>query len=94
MLKHDEFYAQVVYYIPNECSFYAEIKNGFRSAFWSVYGISTAIMFVDIPGNSLLPGEEKTVLCYSINSEFAVEFISSNKALWGPATCAIGSIFM
>jgi hypothetical protein len=91
-LEHGEFYACVTYDAPNPCFFYKEVKNGFRSAFWTTSGISTAIMFIDIPGDSLLPGDKKDILCYSINSQFAIDTISSSKVYWGPAICAMGII--
>ena len=87
-----ELYVQVTYEKPNECAFYGEVKNGFRSSFWVVKGISTAIMFVDIPDGEILPGETKRIRAYTINAGISQKTLFSEKVYWGTAICAFGTI--
>ncbi|MFC6226084.1 hypothetical protein ACFP2F_22770 [Hymenobacter artigasi] len=87
-----ELSVQLTYSPPNDDRFYPEIHNGFRGGFWVKDGHSAAILLVEIPGNSMLPGQTKTVLAYTLSVPMTKRWLSSGSAHWGPVPCTFGSI--
>lgn len=94
LLESGEFLVWVTYDAENECAFYEQVENSLRCSFWIEKGISTAIMFVDIPGGILMPGQSKEILVYTIDVEYAKKLIKNNNVHWGSTICSLGTMHL
>ena len=87
-----ELHVLLTYEPPNDGRFYGEVHNGFRGGFWQPNGHTAALLLVDIPGNSLLPGQSKTVLAYTLSVPMTKQWLASGTICWGRWPCPLGSI--
>jgi hypothetical protein len=89
-----EMYVWVTYDNAPDGSYYPELQNGYRGSLWGNKGYAAAIMFVDIPDNSLLPGQTKRVSVYTLSPANFAQWIATERIYWGPLKCAIGTLSM
>jgi hypothetical protein len=90
--KDGEMHVWVTYDNAPDGSYYPELQNGYRGSIWGNKGYAAAIMFVDIPDNSLSPGQTKKVSVYTLNTENFTRWIATERIYWGPLKRAIGTL--
>jgi hypothetical protein len=91
-LEAGEMHVWVTYDNAPDGSYYPELQNGYRGSIWGNTGYAAAIMFVDIPDNSLLPGQTKRVSVYTLSPANFAQWIVTEKIYWGPLKRAIGTL--
>jgi hypothetical protein len=89
-----EMYVWVTYNNAPDGRYYPELQNGYRGSIWGNKGYAAAIMFVDIPDNSLLSGQTKRVSVYTLSPVNFAQWIATEKIYWGPLKRAIGTLSM
>lgn len=82
----------VTYDNAPEGYYYLELQNGFRGSFWGDKGYSASIMFVDIPSNSLSPGQTKKIRVYTLNPALLTQWLNSERVCWGPLPHPFGTL--
>jgi hypothetical protein len=82
----------VTYDTAPDGQYYPPLQNGFRSSFWGKKGYATAIMFVDIPANALLPGQTTRVKVYTISVAYMIQCLTTEKIHWGPLKHPAGTL--
>jgi hypothetical protein len=82
----------VTYDPAPEGSYYPALHSGFRTSMWGSKGYAAAILFVEIAGNALLPGQTERVRAYTLNSANFAQWIVTQKVYWGPLKRPFGTL--
>jgi hypothetical protein len=91
-LEAGELDVWVTYDPAPEGSYYPELPNGFRTSMWGNKGYATAILFVEIEAEALVPGHTRRVRVYTLNAATFAQWIATEKVYWGPLKRPFGTL--